>query len=162
MSESDCSRAVLNAFENATKTRAKAYAYIYEELLGTVGEKKADKIFSKAIYRLGIDKSKKFPANAKKSAKEVADYFIKDPVSRAAFKQSVVSGDEKSARIQMKSCYLVKMWKEMGLSDARILKLCDLAYQVDFGKIESLGYHLEFSSRIADKGKACVLEITKK
>jgi hypothetical protein len=80
----------------------------------------------------------------------------------AAFGQSIVSSDENSAKIEMTNCALVAMWKEMGFSDERILKLCDLAYQVDFGKIESLGYSLSFCSRIAGKGESCILEITKK
>jgi hypothetical protein len=54
------------------------------------------------------------------------------------------------------------MWKEMGLSKKRIVKLCDLAYRVDFGKIESLGYRLTFCSRIADNEKSCILDIKRK
>jgi hypothetical protein len=153
---------VQKTFENATKVRAKAYAYIYEELVKELGAKKADSLFSKAIYRLGKDKAANYPESAKKSAEGVARFFIKDPVSRGAFKQSILSANDTEALIEMKNCALVAMWKEMGYSDARIRKLCDLAYQVDFGKIESLGYNLRFRSRIADNKKSCILEITRK
>jgi len=92
----------------------------------------------------------------------MADEFIKDPISRAVFRQKILSCSGDNVKIEMKSCPLVDMWKKMGLSEARISKLCDLAYQVDFGKIEGLGHRLKFTSRISCSNKSCVLDITKK
>jgi hypothetical protein len=162
MNERECPAETIEAFEKATMVRAKAYAYIYEELLAEVGEEKADAIFKKAIYRLGADKAGDYPESTRNNAKQVAEIFTSDPVSRGAFGQSVLSADDTNAKIEMTDCALVRMWKEMGFSDEKIVKLCDLAYQVDFGKIESLGFSLKFSSRISEGGKSCVLEIAKK
>ena len=150
------------AFEKATMLRAKAYALIYEELAKETGEKKADKIFMKAIYRLGVDKSKTYSAKAKKNAKAFAEEFVKDPVGSSMFRQRVISADDDRAEIEMKYCPLVKIWKSMGLPKKKISKLCDMAYQVDFGAIESLGYNLKFRCRIADDCKSCILDVSKK
>jgi hypothetical protein len=38
--------------------------------------------------------------------------------------------------------------------------LCDIAYQVDFGKFETAGYQLVFNCRIADNGKSCDMKVT--
>jgi len=162
MTEAECFAVTVKAFKNATMMRAKAYAYIYDELLKQTGMKKADEIFSKAIYRLGADKTGNFTIKAKKSLKNLALEFIKDPVSRAVFRQNILSCTEDNLKIEMKSCPLVDMWKKMGLSKTRIQKLCDLAYQIDFGKIEGLGYGLKFNSRIACGNRSCVLDIIKK
>ncbi len=162
MKEKECSQETVEAFESATMLRAKAYAYIYEEILKETGEKKADAIMKRAIYRLGVDKSKKYPPEAAVSARKVAEIFTSDPVSRESFGQSLLSGDESSAKVEMTNCALVGMWREMGFTDDKIVKLCDLAYQVDFGKIESLGFTLAFSSRISEGCKSCILEISKK
>lgn len=149
------------AFINATKLRAKAYYYIFEEFSNELGEEKAIKIFSKAIYKFGEDKSKVFSDNAKKSAKKFGEEFVSNPISNKVFKQKFLEGNEEFAKVEMKNCPLVEMWKEMGLSKEKISIMCDIAYMVDFGKTESAGYKLKFNSRIADSDDCCLLEIKK-
>jgi hypothetical protein len=161
MAKSKTDKKTLDAFERATSLRAKAYAYIYEELEKEAGEELADRVFIKAIYRLGVDKSKTYSAKAKKSAKEFAEEFVADPVGSSLFKQKILSSSTDNAKIQMEYCPLVKMWKDMGLSKSKISKLCDLAYQVDFGTVEGLGYKLKFDCRIADNKKSCILDVSK-
>jgi len=147
------------AFIQATKTRAKAYFYLYEELSKEFGDEKACEVFSRAIYRLGIDKSGKFSDRAGLCAMAFAEEFVKDPVSSKVFSQNVLEADNENARIEMKSCPLVDTWKEMKLSCDTIKLMCDLACQVDFGTIESKGYKLYFPQRIACGDESCILEV---
>jgi hypothetical protein len=149
------------AFISATKMRAKAYYYIFKEFSDELGEKKAKEIFSRAIYKFGIDKSKVFSADSKKSAKNFGEEFVSNPMSNKVFKQKFLEGNEEYARVEMKNCPLVDMWKEMGLSKEEISTMCDIAHMVDFGKTESAGFKLKFSSRIADSEDCCILEIKK-
>jgi hypothetical protein len=151
----------VEAFTTATKARAKAYYFIFEEFANEIGEEKAIKIFSKAIYKFGIDKSKKFSNKAKKSAKQFGEEFVSNPISNKVFKQTFIEGNNDYAKVEMKNCPLVEMWKEMGLSKEKISLLCDIAHMVDFGKTESSGFNLKFNSRIADGENCCQLEINK-
>jgi hypothetical protein len=150
------------AFIKATKTRAKAYYYLYEEMVKQFGEQKADEVFSKAMYNLGIDKANSFIPESKNSSEILASEFVKDELGKSVFSQSILKGSESSAVIEMKSCPLVAAWKEMKLSDAKIKKLCDLAHQIDFGTVEGAGHNLNFPSRIACGDETCVLEIFRK
>ena len=149
------------AFIQATKFRAKAYFYFFDELSEEIGEEKAKEVLSKAIYRLGIDKSNTFAEESETSAKILSDEFIKDEIGRNVFDQAVLSGNNKQASIEMKNCPLVEMWKEMKLSKDMIQKLCDMAHQIDFGTVEGKGFNLKFASRISYGNKSCILEISK-
>lgn len=149
------------AFINATKMRAKAYYYIFKEFADELGEKKAKEIFSRAIYKFGEDKPKVFPARAKISAKKFGEVFVSNPLSNKAFKQKFLEGNDEYAKVEMKNCPLVEMWKEMGLTKEEISTMCDIAYMTDFGKTESAGLNLKFNSRIALGDYCCLLEINK-
>ena len=152
----------VEAFISATKQRAKAYYYIFEEFASELGEKKAKEIFSRAIYKFGIEKSKNFSDNSKKSPKNFSEEFVSNPISNKVFQQKSLEGDKNQAIVEMKNCPLVDMWKEMGLSKEKISTLCDIAHMVDFGKTESAGFKLKFKSRIADGDDCCLLEIQSK
>ncbi len=151
----------VEAFINATKQRAKAYYYIYKEFSKELGKEKTKEIFSRAIYKFGEDKSNVFSDNAKKSVKKFGEEFVSNPISNKVFKQKFIEGNEEYAKVEMKNCPLVEMWKEMGLSKEEISLMCDIAHMVDFGKTESAGFKLKFNSRIADDGDCCLLEIMK-
>ena len=60
----------------------------------------------------------------------------------------------------MNRCPLVEAWEEAGLTVDERKLMCDIAYQVDFGKFETAGYRLAFACRIADTGKTCDLKVT--
>jgi len=147
------------AFIKATKVRAKAYFYIFDEFRKELGEQKAKEIFSRAIYRLGEDNSSKYSEAAKQSPKELGKEFCADAVGREVFNKKVIGANDKHVQLEMKSCPLVQTWQEMGLSKQEIKTMCDIAYNVDFGTMESLGYKLSFPSRLACEQDSCILEI---
>ena len=149
------------SFIQATKFRAKAYFYIFDELSENIGEEKAIKILSKATYRLGIDKAGTFKKESESNAEILSNEFIKDEIGRNVFGQTVINGNENEAKIEMKKCPLVEMWKEMKLSKEMIQKLCGIAHQIDFGTVEGKGFNLKFASRISYGNESCILEISK-
>jgi hypothetical protein len=152
----------IKAFKQQVEMRARAYYYIYDEMVKEVGNRKSKEIISRAIYRLGVDKSAAFSKEAKESAEELAGEIIENPVSREVFQKNILESSPEKARIEMRGCPLVNTWKEMGLSAKEIENLCDMAHQVDYGKIESLGYRLKMPERIACMQGRCILMISKK
>jgi hypothetical protein len=150
------------AFIKATKARAKAYYYLYEEMVKEFGVQKADKVFSKAMYNLGLEKAETFRPESKDSAEILADEFVKDGLGKKVFSQTVIESSNLKAVIEMRSCPLVAAWKEMNLSEQKIKKLCDMAHQIDFGTVEGKGLSLNFPNRIACGDESCLLEVYKK
>ncbi|HEX9063343.1 MAG TPA: L-2-amino-thiazoline-4-carboxylic acid hydrolase [Clostridia bacterium] len=149
-------------FIQASKLRAKAYYYLFDEFSKEIGEEKTQEIFKKAIYRLGLDKSESFSSAAGLSAKTFAEEFVKDPIGKNVFKQSILEAQEDKAVVEMKGCPLVDLWKELNLSDEQIAKLCDAAHQIDYGTVEGKGLKLKFPTRLSHGGSSCILEINKK
>ena len=148
-------------FINATKLRAKAYAYFYEESIKILSLSKAAEVCSRATYRMGKDRVKEFSKEAAESALVFAKEFAGDPAGSAVFKIKVLKGDKKTAVVEMSYCPLVEMWKELGYSSEKICTLCDIAHRIDFGTVEGMEYKLKFTERIACGGKKCILEIKK-
>jgi|WetSurMetagenome_2_1015567.scaffolds.fasta_scaffold638525_1 hypothetical protein len=159
MNERGTDMAPDEAFINATKFRAKAYYYLFEEFSEAIGIEETKKIFSRAIFKLGIDKANSFSDKAGASAKSLADDFTGDEVGREVFEQSVVSSDNERTLVEMRNCPLVEMWREMNLSDEKIKLLCDMACQIDFGTVEGKGMKLKFNSRISYGDSSCILEM---
>lgn len=150
------------AFIKATKVRAKAYAYFYEEMENEVGAEVAEKIFTRVTYRLGTDNANAMRNEEKSSVTAVAKTFTKEGVGKNVFQQTLVDANDEKAEVKMEYCPLVEAWREMGLSVGRIKTLCDMAYRIDFGTLEGAGYALSFPSRIATGDDCCTLAITKK
>jgi len=154
---------LLKSVEDAIKLRAQAYSFIYDEISSVNGKEKADEIFKKAIYKLGSVKSSSYNYNAKTDASILSDEFVnKDTVHKEIFKKQQLSSNKNECVLEMKKCPLVEKWKQSGIDTKEISHLCDLAYQIDFGTFETLGYKLNFRQRLADGADSCILELKKK
>jgi len=156
------SKETKQAFEEATKLRAKAYAYFFEELIKEMDVQAAKDLCSRATYRLGLDKAETIPEKSRDSAQKIAEHFVANSVGNAVFNQRILSADKNKAVIEMKNCPLVIMWRDMKLPNTRICTLCDFAHKIDYGNIEGAGFKLSFTSRIACGDESCILEISKK
>ena len=154
------SKETIQAFITATKLRAKAYAYFFEEIAKELGDEQSKELCSRVTYRLGLDKASEIPDDLKDSALNFAKAFVADPVGSTVFKQQIISGNEKEAMIEMKYCPLVDMWQRMKLKSEVTGILCDIAHRIDYGTIEGAGFKLTFKSRIACGNKSCVLLIS--
>ena len=151
-----------DAFKKATSLRAEAYVYFYEEMKKELPRENAIEICKRVTYRLGEKKAGAYPRLTHNNPKSIAEHFISDRLGKKVFDQSIAETSDNSATIEMKYCPLVAEWKKMDLDSNFIALMCDMARQIDFGTIESLGCHLQFLSCIAENDPSCRLKILKK
>ncbi|MDD5772124.1 MAG: L-2-amino-thiazoline-4-carboxylic acid hydrolase [bacterium] len=149
--------------KDAIKSRAMAYAFIYEEMKEKLGAKKAGKIFSESIYKLGESKCGKYKKALKKGGlKALAKEFVKSsPLNGKIFNPGIEKVNENECVLIMKACPLVEAWKENNFSDEKIKALCDIAYQIDLGTFQACGLNIEFTHRIGDGNSKCRLILSK-
>ena len=77
-----------------------------------------------------------------------------------AFGHEIAEEQADCVVLRLNHCPLVDGWQDVHISDEEKVLLCDIAYQVDFGKFEAAGYKLSFNCRIADGCKSCDLRVT--
>ena len=93
--------------------------------------------------------------------KKLAQAFVEGKEDIDAFGHEVVEVQEDHTLLRLNHCPLVEAWEEMGLAPEQKKLMCDMAYQVDFGKFEAAGFKLEFNCRIAEGGATCDLHVKK-
>ena len=146
---------------NELKNRARIYINIYRELSMEVGTEKAVAILKRALYARGREKGLQLADRiAEPNLHELAVAFMEGDADMDAFGHEVVEERSDSIVLRLNRCPLVEAWKEAGLSLKEQKALCDIAYQVDFGKFETAGYKLAFSCRVADACKSCDMKVT--
>ena len=146
---------------NELKNRARIYVCIYRELSREVGKEKAAAILKKALYARGKEKGLQLAAKiGEPNLRELAAAFMDGKVDMDAFGHEVVSEYPHVIVLRLNRCPLVEAWKEEGLTPEEQKIMCDIAYQVDFGKFETAGYKLDFTCRIADACKSCDMKVT--
>ncbi len=151
----------MEALKKELKNRAQIYVHIYRELLKEVGRERAIAILKTALYARGKEKGLQLSATiGTPNLHELAVAFMEGNAEMDAFGHEIVQEHSDYVLLRLNRCPLVDAWKEMGLSADEQKVMCDIAYQVDFGKFETAGYHLKFSCRIADACKSCDLRLT--
>ena len=146
---------------NELKNRARIYINIYRELSREIGAEKAAVILKRALYARGREKGLQLASRiAEPNLHELAVAFMEGNADMDAFGHEVVEERSDSIVLRLNRCPLVEAWKEAGLSLKEQKALCDIAYQVDFGKFETAGYKLAFSCRVADACKSCDMKVT--
>jgi hypothetical protein len=146
---------------NELKNRARIYINIYRELSMEVGTEKAAGILKRALYARGREKGLQLAGRiAEPNLHELARAFMEGNADMDAFGHEVVEERPDSIILRLNRCPLVEAWKEAGLSPEEQKTLCDISYQVDFGKFETAGYKLAFSCRVADACKSCDMKVT--
>ena len=142
------------------RNRAKIYAHIYRELSKEVGEDKAAEIMKRSIHTRGKEKGVQLLERIKKpDLHELAVAFVEGKGEMDAFGHEVVREKSDHVLLRLNRCPLVDAWKDAGLSQQEIARMCDIAYQVDFGKFEEAGFKLSFDCRIAEDGESCDLRV---
>jgi predicted ArsR family transcriptional regulator len=157
----------MDKFEKVLKqeigNRARIYYLIYQELSEEVGEAKAVEILKKAIYERGKEKGELLVGKlGEPNLKKLAQAFVEGKEDIDAFGHEVVEVEADYALLRLNHCPLVDAWEEMGLSAEQKKRMCDMAYQVDFGKFEAAGFKLDFKCRIAEGDTTCDLHIKKR
>ncbi|MBI5787921.1 MAG: L-2-amino-thiazoline-4-carboxylic acid hydrolase [Candidatus Schekmanbacteria bacterium] len=150
----------INTLKAAIKERAVFYLHMYRTLQQELGAERAKDLMWKAIYRWGREKAAKCPETARTNPEIMAEEFVKSGAKALmAFGNEIVESTKDGATLRLNSCPLVEAWREAGLNAAQIAQMCDMAYALDFGKYEGLGYELEFPCRIADGESYCQLNL---
>jgi len=150
----------LSVLVGEIKNRARIYAHIYRELAKEVGEDKAAMILKKAVYARGEEKGEQLSGRIKNpNLHELAVASLEGKGQMDAFGHEVVSENPEYILLRLNRCPLVEAWKEAGIPPEGRKKMCDIAYQVDFGKFEAAGYRLKFDCRIADEQGSCDLRL---
>jgi hypothetical protein len=151
----------LTVLINELKNRARIYCCIYRELSKEVGKANAVEILKKALYARGREKGVQLAARlGEPDLHKMAIAFVEGNVEMDAFGHEIVQEHADFVLLRLNRCPLAEAWKEAGLSPEEQKALCDIAYQVDFGKFEAAGYKLAFTCRIADACKSCDMKVT--
>jgi hypothetical protein len=151
----------LSTLVSELKNRAKIYVHIYRELSKEVGREKALEIMKRALYARGQEKGAQLKAKiGKPDLHALAIAFVEGNADMDAFGHEIVQEHAEYVLLRLNNCPLVEAWKEAGLTPEEQKNLCDIAYQVDFGKFEAAGYQLVFNCRIADSCKSCDMKVT--
>jgi len=150
--------------EDTNRNRAIIYWHIYTTLKEELGEDRAAELMKKAIYKRGLDNAKDFPKEAHEgNLNALAEKFL-DKMDKGldVFSRDVLSVDKDEAKLRLNACVLVEAWRDYGLSDEEISRMCDIASAIDYGNYEVMGYNLKFDSRIADGAECCILHLRRK
>ncbi len=146
---------------NELQNRAKIYVHIYRELSMEIGAERATEILKRALYNRGKEKGVQLAGKiGKPDLHKLAAAFMEGQADMDAFGHEVAQEQPCCLVLRLNHCPLVDAWKEAGLSSEEQKRLCDIAYQVDFGKFETAGYKLVFDCRAADGCRSCDLRIT--
>ena len=151
----------LTALVNELQNRARIYVRMYRELSKEVGKEKAVEIMKQALYARGREKGELLLAKlGKPDLHKMAAAFLEGKSDMDAFGHEVVQEFSDFILLRLNRCPLAEAWKEDNVSPEEQKILCDIAYQVDFGKFEAAGYKLEFKCRIADAASSCDMKVT--
>jgi hypothetical protein len=151
----------LSTLLNEIKNRAKIYVYIYRELSVEIGREKAIGVLKRALYARGKEKGLQLAGKiGEPDLHKLATAFMEGDAEMDAFGHQIVRELSDSVLLRLNRCPLVEAWNEAGLPSEEQKILCDIAYQVDFGKFEAAGYKLAFNCRIADACESCDLFVT--
>ena len=152
----------LSTLVKELKNRASIYVHIYRELSKEVGSEKAAEILKRALYQRGKEKGLQLAVHlGHPDLHKLAIAFVEGKADMDAFGHEIVQEHAEYVLLRLNSCPLVEAWREAGLTPEEQKNLCDIAYQVDFGKFEAAGYHLAFNCRIADNCKSCDMKVTR-
>jgi hypothetical protein len=151
------------ALIDSIKNRALFYMNMYQVLSEEHGREEAIRLMQKATYKRGQAKAIKYKKKVNGGdLQALADSFLTGGASSLnVFGNEVVKVEPDFAVLRLNGCPLVEAWAEAGLSTDNIITMCDIAYQVDFGKFEGMGFHLAFNSRICEGSDNCELLVTK-
>jgi hypothetical protein len=153
----------LEALISELRNRAKIYLHIYREISKELGEDRAAEILKRAIYARGKEKGVQLAGKlGAPDLHQLALNFVEGKGDMDAFGHEIIKENPDYVLLRLNRCPLMEGWEEAGLAPEERKLLCDIAYQVDFGKFEGAGYRLAFNCRIADGSKSCDLKVTLK
>ena len=118
----------------AFKNRAMLYYRIFDEMRRTLGEEQASEILSRAIYGRGTEIGAAFARYGPADMVGLRDAFL------AMIPADVQRCDAGGLDIKLQRCPLKDAWREAGVPEADVARLCRIAGRVDNGTFEAAGF----------------------
>jgi L-2-amino-thiazoline-4-carboxylic acid hydrolase len=125
----------------AFRHRALLYYHFFETLRAELGEARSAEIMSRAIYTRGTEIGKSFARFAPADFQGLRDAFIGFvPDDGNMFAPDVTRCDAGGLDIKLRRCPLKNAWREAGLPDTEVARLCRIAGRIDNGTFEAAGF----------------------
>ena len=125
----------------AFRHRALLYHHFFETLRPELGEARTAEIMSRAIYTRGTEIGKSFARFAPADFQGLRDAFIGlVPDDGNMFAPDVTRCDAAGLDIKLRRCPLKDAWREAGLPDTEVARLCRIAGRIDNGTFEAAGF----------------------
>ncbi len=145
---------------DSMKSRALFYYAFYKEFSAEFGAEKAEEVMKRAIYKRGLEIGKRFAWFAPGDMTGLKTAFLeKVPDPEATFNPKVERCDAQGIDILLQGCPLKEAWKEAGLSDAEVAKMCSIAGRVDNGTFEGAGFTFSADTWQPGRSGCCHLHI---
>ncbi|MBI3707067.1 MAG: L-2-amino-thiazoline-4-carboxylic acid hydrolase [Proteobacteria bacterium] len=124
--------------------RAMLYHLIFEELASELGSERAAEILGRAVHRRGEQVGRRLFARTERGrpAAVAAAFLAASPAGGALFPTQVAHAADGSVEIRVRRCPLLEAWREAGLADAKIARLCAIAGRFDHGLFAPTGVTL--------------------
>lgn len=145
---------------DSMKSRALFYYAFYKEFSAEFGAAKAEEVMKRATYKRGLEIGKRFARFAPGDMTGLKTAFLeKVPDPEATFNPKVERCDAQGIDILLQGCPLKEAWKEAGLSDAEVAKMCSIAGRVDNGTFEGAGFGFSADTWQPGRSGCCHLHI---
>ncbi len=142
------------------KSRAMAFAAIYDEVAREVGEEKALAIMKRAIYSRGAAMGRNFTRFAPADFSGLCETFLGIlPDQARPFQPEVLKNDAEGLDIKFHACPQKEAWIEAGMDPARVATMCQIAGAIDNGTFEGAGFALEAETWAPGREGCCLLKI---
>lgn len=126
---------------HSVKHRATLYYLFYDVLRDDVGEERAAELMKMAIYRRAVQLGKQYARFAPDDLDGLREAFLGNiPDDGRMFDPEVERADDDGVDIKFQRCPLREAWQEMGLSDAEVARMCEIAAEVDVGLFQGAGF----------------------
>lgn len=146
----------------AFANRALVYLHTYDVLAEELGPDRAAELMERAIHRRGLEVAERYKsAAAARDLDAIATEFCDhSPCEGALFEPGVAETEDGMVVLRMTACPLVDAWRDHGVPEDKIDRLCEIAAAVDVGTFEGAGLGLTFLARLGQPGSdRCLLEV---
>jgi hypothetical protein len=142
------------------KNRALVYMEVYDVLAAELGETRAEELLTRAIYRRGRAMGKNFAKYGPGDLEGLRTAFLASvPGGQGIFQPEVLKSGGAELEIQLHGCPLKDAWREAGLPEEKVAKLCRIAGAVDKGLFEGAGFRFENRTWTPGAEGCCLLHV---
>lgn len=145
----------------AFKNRARLYKNLLDELTAALGPERAEALLVAAIEKRGEEAGRALFAHlSAPNAAQVADTFLAvSPAEGTLFPHTRTQDKAGRVTIAVSRCPLLDAWREDGLSDTEIARLCRIAGRFDNGCFGAAGVAFGAETWTLGKTGCCTLHL---